>query len=79
MRSISDSLLKAQRVEPSEFFASVDCFETKQRSQDLVNLDTYREWILLGYLVCPGELLRDRAVDIAMVSCWGQCKICSIY
>jgi NCK-associated protein 1 len=37
------------------------------RAQDLANIDTYREWVLLGYLVCPVELLRVRAVDIAMV------------
>lgn len=39
-----------------------------QRAQDLVNVEAYREWVLIGYLVCPTELLRPGAVDIAMVS-----------
>ncbi|KAJ8436851.1 hypothetical protein Cgig2_026175 [Carnegiea gigantea] len=28
------------------------------RAQDLANVTSYREWVLLGYLVCPDELLR---------------------
>ncbi len=54
------------------------CIE--QRAQDLANIDTYREWVLLGYLVCPVELLRVRAVDIAMVREEASVlQICSIY
>ncbi|KAK8946950.1 putative protein NAP1 [Platanthera zijinensis] len=37
------------------------------RAQDLANATTYREWVLLGYLVCPDELLRVTSIDIAMV------------
>ncbi|GLT97127.1 hypothetical protein SLE2022_147090 [Rubroshorea leprosula] len=37
------------------------------RAQDLANVTSYREWVLLGYLVCPDELLRVTSVDIALV------------
>ncbi|PKA52561.1 putative protein NAP1 [Apostasia shenzhenica] len=37
------------------------------RAQDLANVTSYREWVLLGYLVCPEELLRVTSIDIAMV------------
>lgn len=37
------------------------------RAQDLANVTAYREWVLLGYLVCPDELLRVTSIDIAMV------------
>ncbi|KAG0587429.1 hypothetical protein KC19_2G163800 [Ceratodon purpureus] len=37
------------------------------RAQELVNIESYREWALIGYLVCPTELLRPGAVDIASV------------
>ncbi|XP_024388834.1 probable protein NAP1 isoform X3 [Physcomitrium patens] len=37
------------------------------RAQELVNIEAYREWVLIGYLVCPTELLRPGAVDIALV------------
>ncbi|XP_058072082.1 protein NAP1 [Magnolia sinica] len=37
------------------------------RAQDLANVTSYREWVLFGYLVCPGELLRVTSIDIAMV------------
>uniref|UniRef100_A0A1D1YCP6 Protein NAP1 n=1 Tax=Anthurium amnicola TaxID=1678845 RepID=A0A1D1YCP6_9ARAE len=37
------------------------------RAQDLANVTSYREWVLLGYLVCPDELLRVTSIDIAMV------------
>lgn len=47
---------------------------TFQRAQELVNIEAYREWALIGYLVCPTELLRPGAVDIASVSCL-QCKL----
>lgn len=33
-----------------------------------MHIEAYREWALIGYLVCPTELLRPGAVDIAMVS-----------
>lgn len=36
------------------------------RAQDLVNVSAHREWVLLGYLVCPSELLRITGIDIAM-------------
>ncbi|CAA6671860.1 unnamed protein product [Spirodela intermedia] len=36
------------------------------RAQDLANVTSYREWVLLGYLVCPDELLRVTSIDIAM-------------
>jgi hypothetical protein len=49
------------------FLTCVKVLCIEQRAQDLANIDTYREWVLLGYLVCPVELLRVRAVDIAMV------------
>ena len=38
-----------------------------QRAQDLANVTSYREWVLLGYLVCPDELLRVTSIDIALV------------
>ncbi|KAG0472039.1 hypothetical protein HPP92_016585 [Vanilla planifolia] len=38
-----------------------------ERAQDLANVTAYREWVLLGYLVCPDELLRVTSIDIAMV------------
>lgn len=38
-----------------------------QRAQDLANVTAYREWVLLGYLVCPDELLRVTSIDIALV------------
>ncbi|CAM8940684.1 unnamed protein product [Rhodiola kirilowii] len=38
------------------------------RARDLANLTSYREWVLLGYLVCPDELLRVTSIDIALVS-----------
>ncbi|XP_078428674.1 transcription activator isoform X2 [Wolffia australiana] len=38
------------------------------RAQDLANVTSYREWVLLGYLVCPDELLRVTSIDIAMVA-----------
>ncbi|XP_038690030.1 protein NAP1-like isoform X2 [Tripterygium wilfordii] len=37
------------------------------RAQDLANVTSYREWALLGYLVCPDELLRVTSIDIALV------------
>ncbi|KAL9682957.1 hypothetical protein QQ045_014769 [Rhodiola kirilowii] len=37
------------------------------RARDLANLTSYREWVLLGYLVCPDELLRVTSIDIALV------------
>lgn len=37
------------------------------RAQDLANVTYYREWVLLGYLVCPDELLRVTSIDIASV------------
>ncbi|GAB4829508.1 histone chaperone [Ancistrocladus abbreviatus] len=37
------------------------------RAQDLANVTYYREWVLLGYLVCPDELLRVTSIDIALV------------
>ncbi|KAL4201241.1 hypothetical protein AMTRI_Chr02g257710 [Amborella trichopoda] len=37
------------------------------RAQDLANVSTYRDWVLIGYLVCPSELLRITGIDIAMV------------
>ncbi|XP_037464413.1 probable protein NAP1 [Triticum dicoccoides] len=37
------------------------------RAQDLANVTSYREWVLLGYLVCPDELLRVTSIDVAMV------------
>ncbi|XP_031396400.1 protein NAP1 isoform X2 [Punica granatum] len=37
------------------------------RAQDLANVTAYREWVLLGYLVCPDELLRVTSIDIALV------------
>ncbi|XP_074286130.1 protein NAP1 [Silene latifolia] len=37
------------------------------RAQDLANVTSYREWVLLGYLVCPDELLRVASIDIALV------------
>ncbi|KAJ0982970.1 hypothetical protein J5N97_011225 [Dioscorea zingiberensis] len=37
------------------------------RAQDLANVTSYREWVLIGYLVCPDELLRVTSIDIAMV------------
>ncbi|CAL1402424.1 unnamed protein product [Linum trigynum] len=37
------------------------------RAQDLANVTSYREWVLLGYLVCPDELLRVTSIDIAQV------------
>ncbi|XP_068656377.1 probable protein NAP1 [Aristolochia californica] len=37
------------------------------RAQDLANVTSYREWVLLGYLVCPDELLRITSIDISMV------------
>nr|CAD1842375.1 unnamed protein product [Ananas comosus var. bracteatus] len=37
------------------------------RAQDLANVTSYREWVVLGYLVCPDELLRVTSIDIAMV------------
>ncbi|KHG17495.1 Protein NAP1 -like protein [Gossypium arboreum] len=36
------------------------------RAQDLANVTAYREWVLLGYLVCPDELLRVTSIDIAL-------------
>ncbi|VAI86739.1 unnamed protein product [Triticum turgidum subsp. durum] len=36
-------------------------------AQDLANVTSYREWVLLGYLVCPDELLRVTSIDVAMV------------
>ncbi|XP_024527538.1 protein NAP1 isoform X1 [Selaginella moellendorffii] len=36
------------------------------RAQELANIYSYREWVLLGYLVCPSELLRIGAIDIVM-------------
>uniref|UniRef100_A0A3B6TJ70 Nck-associated protein 1 n=1 Tax=Triticum aestivum TaxID=4565 RepID=A0A3B6TJ70_WHEAT len=36
------------------------------RAQDLANVTSYREWVLLGYLVCPDELLRVTSIDVAM-------------
>jgi NCK-associated protein 1 len=39
------------------------------RAQDLANVTSYREWVLLGYLVCPDELLRVTSIDVAMVRC----------
>ncbi|KAI7993243.1 putative protein NAP1 [Camellia lanceoleosa] len=38
------------------------------RAQDLANVTSYREWVLLGYLVCPDELLRVTSIDIALVN-----------
>ncbi|KAJ4821990.1 histone chaperone [Turnera subulata] len=38
------------------------------RAQDLSNVTSYREWVLLGYLVCPDELLRVTSIDIALVA-----------
>ncbi|CAL5348556.1 unnamed protein product [Camellia sinensis] len=32
------------------------------RAQDLANVTSYREWVLLGYLVCPDELLRRLSI-----------------
>ncbi|GMP29078.1 hypothetical protein CsSME_00004347 [Camellia sinensis var. sinensis] len=37
------------------------------RAQDLANVTSYQEWVLLGYLVCPDELLRVTSIDIALV------------
>ncbi|KAK4759691.1 hypothetical protein SAY87_022822 [Trapa incisa] len=37
------------------------------RAKDLANVTSYREWVLLGYLVCPDELLRVTSIDIALV------------
>eukprot|EP00252_Welwitschia_mirabilis_P021329 TRINITY_DN5452_c0_g1_i3.p1 TRINITY_DN5452_c0_g1~~TRINITY_DN5452_c0_g1_i3.p1 ORF type:complete len:1244 (-),score=247.08 TRINITY_DN5452_c0_g1_i3:983-4714(-) len=37
-----------------------------RRAQDLANVNYHREWVLLGYLVCPSELLRITGIDIAM-------------
>ncbi|KAE8781516.1 putative protein NAP1 [Hordeum vulgare] len=37
------------------------------RAQDLADVTSYREWVLLGYLVCPDELLRVTSIDVAMV------------
>ncbi|KAH9608316.1 hypothetical protein KSS87_007803 [Heliosperma pusillum] len=37
------------------------------RAQDLASVTSYREWVLLGYLVCPDELLRVTSIDIALV------------
>ncbi|KAH9795654.1 protein NAP1 [Citrus sinensis] len=37
------------------------------RAQDLANVTSYREWVLLGYLVCPDELLRVTSIDIALL------------
>ncbi|EPS71603.1 hypothetical protein M569_03148, partial [Genlisea aurea] len=37
------------------------------RAQDLANVTSYREWVLLGYLVCPDELHRVTSIDIASV------------
>eukprot|EP00249_Psilotum_nudum_P015741 c25499_g1_i2 orf=223-4398(+) len=36
------------------------------RAQELVNVECYRDWVILGYLVCPAELLRSNGMDIAM-------------
>lgn len=36
------------------------------RAQDLANVNAHRDWVLLGYLVCPSELLRITGIDIAM-------------
>ncbi|XP_043699376.1 protein NAP1-like isoform X2 [Telopea speciosissima] len=38
------------------------------RAQDLANVNSYREWVLLGYLVCPDELLRITSIDIALAA-----------
>ncbi|KAL8167962.1 hypothetical protein V2J09_009461 [Rumex salicifolius] len=38
------------------------------RAQDLANVNSYREWVLFGYLVCPDELLRVTSIDIALVA-----------
>ncbi|XP_031487983.1 protein NAP1 [Nymphaea colorata] len=38
------------------------------RAQDLANVMAYQEWVLLGYLVCPSELLRVTGIDISMVA-----------
>lgn len=43
-------------------------FSILQRAQDLANVTAYREWVLLGYLVCPDELLRVTSIDIALVT-----------
>ncbi|CAL5425205.1 unnamed protein product [Camellia sinensis] len=40
--------------------------EVLERAQDLANVTSYREWVLLGYLVCPDELLRVTSIDIAL-------------
>lgn len=37
------------------------------RAQDLANVTSYREWVLIGYLCCPDELLRVTSIDIALV------------
>eukprot|EP00250_Pteridium_aquilinum_P014737 c22167_g1_i1 orf=670-4797(-) len=36
------------------------------RAQDLAHMDSYQNWVLFGYLVCPSELLRGSGIDIAM-------------
>lgn len=36
------------------------------RAQDLANVGSYRDWVLLGYLACPSELLRGNGSEIAM-------------
>ncbi|KAH7432487.1 hypothetical protein KP509_07G024700 [Ceratopteris richardii] len=36
------------------------------RAQDLAYMDSYQNWVLIGYLVCPNELLRGSGIDIAM-------------
>jgi len=38
-----------------------------ERAQDLANVTSYREWVLLCYLVCLDELLRVTIFDIALV------------
>ena len=43
-------------------------FSLLQRAQDLANVTAYREWVFLGYLVCPDELLRVTSIDIALVT-----------
>ncbi|KAI5070089.1 hypothetical protein GOP47_0014432 [Adiantum capillus-veneris] len=36
------------------------------RAQDLAFMDSYQNWVLIGYLVCPNELLRGSGMDIAV-------------
>ncbi|KAJ7555822.1 hypothetical protein O6H91_05G056100 [Diphasiastrum complanatum] len=43
-------------------------FAHPARAQDLTNIESYREWVLLGYMVCPSELLRVGGIDIAMAA-----------